>query len=119
MFEADVIGGMPVPACEDRDLQTSGVGDPFVEFRNDPIAIRNSYQYFTQASVENLRRAGYNGGFTALEDAVRRYQSQAEALKRSAAHPSYFACQSTRAQRFSRAMPTKQATATPYERTVQ
>ncbi len=32
-----------------------------------------SYQYFTQAKVENLRRAGYNAGFTPLEDAVQRY----------------------------------------------
>ena len=30
--------------------------------------IRDQYQYFTQAKVENLRRAGYNAGFTPLED---------------------------------------------------
>jgi ADP-L-glycero-D-manno-heptose 6-epimerase len=38
-----------------------------------PAAIRERYQYFTQSEVENLRRAGYHGGFTALEDAVARY----------------------------------------------
>jgi ADP-L-glycero-D-manno-heptose 6-epimerase len=38
-----------------------------------PVAIRDSYQYFTQASVENLRRAGYNAGFTPLAEAARRY----------------------------------------------
>ena len=38
-----------------------------------PAAIRDSYQYFTQASVENLRRSGYNAGFTPLADAVKRY----------------------------------------------
>jgi len=38
-----------------------------------PASIRDSYQYFTQASVENLRRAGYNAGFTPLATAVRRY----------------------------------------------
>jgi ADP-L-glycero-D-manno-heptose 6-epimerase len=38
-----------------------------------PAAIRDNYQYFTQASVENLRRAGYNAGFTPLADAVKRY----------------------------------------------
>jgi ADP-L-glycero-D-manno-heptose 6-epimerase len=38
-----------------------------------PAAIRDQYQYFTQAKVENLRRAGYNVGFTPLEDAVDRY----------------------------------------------
>ena len=35
--------------------------------------IRDQYQYFTQAKVENLRRAGYNAGFTSLEDGVTRY----------------------------------------------
>ena len=35
--------------------------------------IRDRYQYFTQANVEKLRRAGYNGGFTPLEEAVSRY----------------------------------------------
>ena len=38
-----------------------------------PEAIRGQYQYFTQANVENLRRAGYNADFTPLEDAVGRY----------------------------------------------
>jgi ADP-L-glycero-D-manno-heptose 6-epimerase len=38
-----------------------------------PEAIRGSYQYFTQSEVDRLLRAGYNGGFTALEDAVERY----------------------------------------------
>jgi ADP-L-glycero-D-manno-heptose 6-epimerase len=38
-----------------------------------PEQIRGSYQYFTQAEVDHLRGAGYNGGFTALEDAVDLY----------------------------------------------
>ena len=38
-----------------------------------PLAIRDSYQYFTQSDVDRLKRAGYNGGFTALEDAVDGY----------------------------------------------
>ena len=38
-----------------------------------PKQIRGSYQYFTQSEVDRLLRAGYNGGFTALEDAVERY----------------------------------------------
>src|ERR1700726_2737532 len=46
---------------------------PNIEFVEMPAAIRNSYQYFTQASVENLHRAGYNAGLTPLEDAVKRY----------------------------------------------
>jgi len=37
-----------------------------------PASIRDSYQYFTEASVKNLRRAGYNAEFTELATAVRR-----------------------------------------------
>jgi ADP-L-glycero-D-manno-heptose 6-epimerase len=48
---------------------------PDIEFVDMPLAIRAQYQYFTQAKVENLRRAGYNAGFTPLEDAVARYVS--------------------------------------------
>ena len=46
---------------------------PNIEYVDMPASIRDTYQYFTQASVENLRRAGYNAGFTPLETAVRRY----------------------------------------------
>ena len=43
---------------------------PKIEYIDMPENIRAQYQYFTQAEVENLRRAGYNAGFTPLEDAV-------------------------------------------------
>ncbi|MEA2944258.1 MAG: ADP-L-glycero-D-manno-heptose 6-epimerase [Bradyrhizobium sp.] len=46
---------------------------PNIEYVDMPEAIRGSYQYFTQSDVDRLRRAGYNGGFTALEDAVECY----------------------------------------------
>jgi ADP-L-glycero-D-manno-heptose 6-epimerase len=46
---------------------------PNIEYVDMPEAIRGSYQYFTQSNVDRLRRAGYNGGFTALEDAVGTY----------------------------------------------
>ncbi len=46
---------------------------PNIEYIDMPEQIRGSYQYFTQADVGNLQRAGYNGGFTPLEDAVRSY----------------------------------------------
>jgi ADP-L-glycero-D-manno-heptose 6-epimerase len=46
---------------------------PHIDYVEMPEAIRDQYQYFTQASVENLRRAGYNAEFTALEDAVKQY----------------------------------------------
>ena len=44
-----------------------------IEYIDMPDAIRGQYQYFTQGSVENLRRAGYNAGFTPLETAVGQY----------------------------------------------
>jgi ADP-L-glycero-D-manno-heptose 6-epimerase len=46
---------------------------PNIEYVDMPEAIRGSYQYFTQSDVDRLRSAGYNGGFTALEDAVETY----------------------------------------------
>ncbi|HEY1362471.1 MAG TPA: ADP-glyceromanno-heptose 6-epimerase [Xanthobacteraceae bacterium] len=48
---------------------------PDIEYIEMPPAIRSQYQYFTQAKVENLRRAGYNAGFTPLENAVTKYVS--------------------------------------------
>jgi ADP-L-glycero-D-manno-heptose 6-epimerase len=46
---------------------------PKIQYVDMPEQIRGSYQYFTQSDVDRLQRAGYNGGFTALEDAVETY----------------------------------------------
>jgi ADP-L-glycero-D-manno-heptose 6-epimerase len=46
---------------------------PNIQYVDMPEAIRGSYQYFTQSDVGRLQRAGYNGGFTGLEDAVGSY----------------------------------------------
>jgi ADP-L-glycero-D-manno-heptose 6-epimerase len=46
---------------------------PAIEYIDMPVAIRDSYQYFTQAETANLRRAGYNADFAPLEVAVKRY----------------------------------------------
>lgn len=46
---------------------------PNIEYIDMPVQIRDSYQYFTQAEGDRLRQAGYNGGFTALEDSVAVY----------------------------------------------
>ena len=43
---------------------------PNIQYVDMPEQIRGSYQYFTQSNVDRLQRAGYNGGFTALEEAV-------------------------------------------------
>jgi len=44
-----------------------------IEYVDMPDAIRVQYQYFTEARVERLRRAGYNAGFTPIELAVEQY----------------------------------------------
>jgi ADP-L-glycero-D-manno-heptose 6-epimerase len=46
---------------------------PNLRYVDMPPSIRDSYQYFTQSDVDRLTRAGYNGGFTALEQAVDLY----------------------------------------------
>jgi ADP-L-glycero-D-manno-heptose 6-epimerase len=46
---------------------------PNIEYIEMPVQIRNSYQYFTEASVDRLQSAGYNSGFTSLEDGVSAY----------------------------------------------
>ena len=47
--------------------------EPSIEYIDMPEQIRDSYQYFTEASIENLRRAGYNSDFLSLEDSVAHY----------------------------------------------
>lgn len=49
---------------------------PNIEYIDMPEQIRGSYQYFTQSEVGRLRKAGYNAGFTGLEDAVKHYVTQ-------------------------------------------
>ena len=46
---------------------------PRIDYIDIPEEIRDRYQYFTQASMERLRNAGYPGQFTSLEEGVRRY----------------------------------------------
>ncbi|PSO23612.1 ADP-glyceromanno-heptose 6-epimerase [Bradyrhizobium sp. MOS002] len=60
-----------------RDLMLAAYAalgaSPNIEYIDMPEQIRASYQYFTQSEVDRLHRAGYNGGFTTLEDAVKAY----------------------------------------------
>ena len=60
-----------------RDLMLSAYAAlgtaPNLRYVDMPLSIRDSYQYFTQGDVDRLTRAGYNGGFTALEEAVDLY----------------------------------------------
>jgi ADP-L-glycero-D-manno-heptose 6-epimerase len=60
-----------------RDLMLSAYAAlgaaPNIRYVDMPQSIRDSYQYFTQGDVDRLQRAGYNGGFTTLEEAVGLY----------------------------------------------
>lgn len=44
-----------------------------IEFVDMPESIRANYQYFTQANMGKLARAGYDGGFHSLEEGVADY----------------------------------------------
>jgi ADP-L-glycero-D-manno-heptose 6-epimerase len=46
---------------------------PQIEYIDMPQALRDRYQYFTEARMERLRDAGYQGQFTALEDGIGDY----------------------------------------------
>jgi ADP-L-glycero-D-manno-heptose 6-epimerase len=47
--------------------------DIVFDFVDTPSEIREKYQYFTEARMDRLRRAGYNRPFTSLEDGVADY----------------------------------------------
>lgn len=47
--------------------------EPHIEFIDTPIDIRDKYQYFTEANMSKLIKAGYNKPFTSLEDGVTDY----------------------------------------------
>jgi ADP-L-glycero-D-manno-heptose 6-epimerase len=46
---------------------------PAIEYVDTPVEIRDKYQYFTEAKMERLHRAGYDRPMTPLEDGVRDY----------------------------------------------
>jgi ADP-L-glycero-D-manno-heptose 6-epimerase len=46
---------------------------PNIEYIDMPESIRNQYQYFTQADIAKLRKAGYKKEPTCLEDTIKDY----------------------------------------------
>jgi ADP-L-glycero-D-manno-heptose 6-epimerase len=54
-------------------LAAAGRSESEIEYVPMPPAIRDKYQYFTEADMTRLRAAGYTAEFTALEDGVRDY----------------------------------------------
>lgn len=47
--------------------------EPKIRFVDTPVDLRDHYQYFTEASMDRLRQAGYDKPLTSLEDGVRQY----------------------------------------------
>ena len=47
--------------------------EPNIEFIDTPEDIRDKYQYFTEANMTKLFKAGYNKPFTSLEDGISDY----------------------------------------------
>ena len=46
---------------------------PEIKYIDTPEDIRDKYQYFTEAEMDKLRKAGYNENFFSLEDGIRDY----------------------------------------------
>ena len=65
----------PLVARDPSKLKALG-REPNIQYVDMPAEIRGAYQYFTESRVENLRNAGYNAGFTSIEDGVKRYVTQ-------------------------------------------
>ena len=51
----------------------AAAGKPSIEYVDMPEAIRDRYQYFSQARMDRIRAAGFEGQSTPLEEGVRRY----------------------------------------------
>lgn len=47
--------------------------EPDIQYFDMPPALREKYQYFTQAEMSRLQAAGYNQPFTPLEDGITNY----------------------------------------------
>jgi len=47
--------------------------EPMIKYIDTPQAIRDKYQYFTEARMDRLRAAGYQAAFTSLEEGVTAY----------------------------------------------
>ena len=56
--------------------------NPKIQYIDMPEDIRNTYQYYTQAEMQKIRAAGYNGKMFSLEegvdDYIRNYLSKKE-----------------------------------------
>ncbi len=56
-----------------RAIYTALGKTPDIAFVNMPVDLEGKYQYYTQARMDRLRAAGFNGASTGLEEGVARY----------------------------------------------
>jgi ADP-L-glycero-D-manno-heptose 6-epimerase len=50
--------------------------EPNIEWIDIPADIRDWYQYFTEAKMDKLRKAGYSAPFHSLEEGITEYVQQ-------------------------------------------
>jgi ADP-L-glycero-D-manno-heptose 6-epimerase len=50
--------------------------EPVIQFIPTPVEIRDKYQYFTEANMQRLHDAGYDGQETSLEEGIATYVQQ-------------------------------------------
>lgn len=50
--------------------------EPKISFIDTPVDIRDKYQYFTEAKISKLQKAGYTKSFTSLEEGINDYVKQ-------------------------------------------
>jgi ADP-L-glycero-D-manno-heptose 6-epimerase len=55
------------------NVMTSMGREPNITYIDMPTDLQGKYQYFTQANMDKLRKAGYKTPFTSLEDGVKDY----------------------------------------------
>jgi ADP-L-glycero-D-manno-heptose 6-epimerase len=56
-----------------KAIFTSLGKEPVIEFIDTPPDIRDKYQYFTEADMNKIRKAGYKEDFYTLEEGVETY----------------------------------------------
>ena len=55
------------------NVMTSMAREPHITYIDMPLDLQGKYQYFTQANMDKLLKAGYKTPFTSLEDGVKDY----------------------------------------------
>jgi ADP-L-glycero-D-manno-heptose 6-epimerase len=68
--------GRVCPERERPSTASAPGGQPQIEYMDMPESLRERYQYFTEAKIGKLARAGYTTPFTPLADAVAEYAQE-------------------------------------------